>query len=556
MKKSILSIAQLLCCIAMLTACAKEDNTKAPSPQDNWTAEEKQFASEVIGVWTDFDENQQYLAPAYVIYDIQEDGDFEIYTMTEDGKNVSVDEISCYEQNEVKGTWRPVVNVKDRWEVGKPINGVEVTVSQKATEDQTAETVRDTLLFIQTGNDESIKIWTSDLDYAYAYYNALTPEQLAEYGYEEPAGIARRGILGWIAQRFINTGKFIANIAKMVAQPVKMIIRKIEGKNAKYASDMSDWMAKNYAGRDPKICEMSIPGTHDTFTYSMSWYGLIPTMQRKVTTQFLDIPSQWDAGIRSYDVRLGKHKKGLGMCHGPFYLGVTFDEGMEMFAKQLRVHKGETAIIILKFEETVGEEQYKMVYDKIEAYRKEGLVVNDPTPGMKLSQCKGKMIFIQRYDSNKYNLDIRATGWDENSELIFKNDNSKKTKLYVQDLYESNGKELIGAFIKRKESKMKETFEKAAASTDDTWFFNHESCYHGVDIIVENSKLLDMNYAETAHTLNPWAADYVKDHYGKKTGVVVMDFGGIDECSYGLYFTRGIDLPTYLVENNTKLTIK
>ena len=50
--------------------------------------------------------------------------------------------------------------------------------------------------------------------------------------------------------------------------------------------------------------------------------------------------------------------------------------------------------------------------------------------------------------------------------------------------------------------------------------------------------------------------DYVKDHYGKKTGVVVMDFGGIDECSYGLYFTRGIDLPTYLVENNTKLTIK
>lgn len=556
MKKSILSIAQLLCCIAMLTACAKEDNTEAPSPQDNWTAEEKQFAKEVIGVWTDFDENQQYLAPAYVIYDIQEDGDFEIYTMTEDGKNVSVDEISCYEQNEVKGTWRPVVNVKDRWEVGYPINGVEVTVSQKATEDQPAETVRDTLLFIQTGNDESIKIWTSDLDYAYAYYNALTPEQLAEYGYEEPAGIARRGILGWIAQRFINTGKFIANIAKMVAQPVKMIIRKIEGKNAKYASDMSDWMAKNYAGRDPKICEMSIPGTHDTFTYSMSWYGLIPTMQRKVTTQFLDIPSQWDAGIRSYDVRLGKHKKGLGMCHGPFYLGVTFDEGMEMFAKQLRAHKGETAIIILKFEETVGEEQYKMVYDKIEAYRKEGLVVNDPTPGMKLSQCKGKMIFIQRYDSNKYNLDIRATGWDENSELIFKNDNSKKTKLYVQDLYESNGKELIGAFIKRKESKMKETFEKAAASTDDTWFFNHESCYHGVDIIVENSKLLDMNYAETAHNLNPWAADYVKDHYGKKTGVVVMDFGGIDECSYGLYFTRGIDLPTYLVENNTKLTIK
>ena len=49
---------------------------------------------------------------------------------------------------------------------------------------------------------------------------------------------------------------------------------------------------------------------------------------------------------------------------------------------------------------------------------------------------------------------------------------------------------------------------------------------------------------------------YVEQNYGKKTGVVVMDFGGIDALSYGIFFTRGIDLPTNVVENNKKLTLK
>jgi hypothetical protein len=62
-----------------------------------------------------------------------------------------------------------------------------------------------------------------------------------------------------------------------------------------------------------------------------------------------------------------------------------------------------------------------------------------------------------------------------------------------------------------------------------------------------------MNYAEVAHWINPWAANYVEDHYGKKTGVVVMDFAGIDVLVDGLFFTRGIDLPTNVVENNKHL---
>ena len=197
--------------------------------------------------------------------------------------------------------------------------------------------------------------------------------------------------------------------------------------------------------------------------------------------------------------------------------------------------------------------EYKIVYDKIEEYRKKDLVVNNPTPDMRLSQGAGKMLFIQRYDNNSYNLDVRATGWGENSSLIFMNDGDKKAPLHVQDLYESDGDELLSTFLLRKKDAMRSCFEKAAAATDNTWFFNHESAYFGISVWGDWSKYPDMNYAEIAHTMNPWAANYVEDHYGKKTGVVVMDFAGIDILVDGLYFTRGIDLPTNVVENNNHL---
>lgn len=71
--------------------------------------------------------------------------------------------------------------------------------------------------------------------------------------------------------------------------------------------------------------------------------------------------------------------------------------------------------------------------------------------------------------------------------------------------------------------------------------------------IVQICIFLGMNYAEVANEMNPWAADYVSDHKGKKTGIVMMDFGGIDQFFWGCFYTRGIDLPVNLVENNKYL---
>lgn len=554
-----------VCCITVLTACTiDEDNPIQPStPQDEWTAEEKQFAAQLIGTWCDFDEDEERVSCDYTFYDIQENGAFDYWTLW---FNEGSEE--PYDQDVFPASWRPRLNIPDRWSNGDALNGIEVCFNPRGQVVKPDEEIKDTLLFINLDSDEPILVWTSDLDMTLLYYNSLSPEEQAKLD----NGAGTRGFGDWLLQRLINVGQHAVNVFKLVAQPVKMIVRKIQGKNAVYASGLSDWMRDVYKDKDPRICDMSIPGTHDSFTYPgllkdvNCWYKLplvSAAMVRKVKTQGLDIEEQWDAGVRCFDVRMDditvidtslKIDKVLGIYHGFVYLGVFFDDGIDLIVNQLKAHKDETAIVILKFEGKENEKYYREVYNKVQQLRRSGLVVENPSPDMRLSQCRGKIIFIQRYGDNTYNLDVRATGWDKNSKLIFMNDPQNTAPLYVQDLYESDGDELSLDFIDRKKKEMRDCFEVSAKTTDNTWFFNHGSCYHGMSAFGWDwVKFLDMNYAEMAHYINPWTADYVKDHQGKKTGVVVSDFSGADVLCDGNFLTRGIDVPINIVENNKYL---
>lgn len=565
-----ISLCVLLACgLALLSACSTND-LPVVDPQASWTPEEKQFANQVIGTWCDFDPDAEGTASEYIIYDIQEGGVFDLWSLYFDEENSSED---LYEEEVYHGSWKPLLNIPDRWADDGPLQGVEIRFNMKDLGGDTNEIIKDTLLFIATGPEEHTFVWASYLDAVVAYYNSLSPEEQAAFD----SAARRRGFWGWIGQRFINVGQFFVNAVKVIAQPVNMIIRKIQGKNACYASDMSDWMGQIYKDQNPRICDMSIPGTHDSFTYPeltkdvQSWYqypGVNAVMVRKVKTQGLNIAMQWDAGIRSFDVRIDDYsalvyngsfsiEKELGIFHGFVYLGITFSDGIDQIVNQVKAHKGETAIVTLKFEGKETEKYYREVYDKVEDLRRQGLVVDHPSPDMRLNQCRGKIIFIQRYGDNEYNLDVRATGWDANSKLVFMDNPANTAPLHVQDLYESDGDEMLPAFISHKKDEIRKCFEASADKTDNTWFFNHGSCYHGMAAFgLDWLKFLDMNYAEMASYINPWTADYVKEHQGKKTGVVVMDFGGTDELCSGLFFTKGIDVPVNVVDNNRHLDLK
>ena len=546
MKKNLWMLAAILICGVMntvLTSCAKADEPLAPE-KDPKQVELEKFSNSMVGVFSDFDEAEEGVSDCYGVYEILADGNFDTYILSNSG-----DPENPFLENYYHGKWRASLDIKDRWTNGEPLKAIIVDYDEMEIDGE-KYLYSDTLLVVDDENGDRDIIWADDLDFLMEYINNLSPEELAALGLDVTT---TRGIGSWLLQKVLDIKNNVVKIVNVVAQPIKNVVRIIQGKKAGIAYGLSDWMGSIYNGKDPKICDMSIPGTHDSFTYA--FYGLDPVMTRKVKTQGLNIENQWDAGIRCFDVRLDYRKQysDLGVMHGKFYTGIPFVEALDMIADQVVAHKNEMAIVVLKFEDDESEKDYHRVYDVIDNLRKHGLVVENPSPEMRLSQCRGKILFIQRYKSNKYNLDVRASGWNENSELVFMNAEDNKAKLYVQDIYESNGDEVDIQFYNRKKDGMRQCFQKAAESFGSGWFINHESAYFGISVFADATKFLGMNYAEVANEMNPWAADYVNDHKGSKTGIVMMDFGGIDQFFWGCFYTRGVDLPVNLVDNNNYL---
>ena len=66
-----------------------------------------------------------------------------------------------------------------------------------------------------------------------------------------------------------------------------------------------------------------------------------------------------------------------------------------------------------------------------------------------------------------------------------------------------------------------------------------------------------LDYPSNAHFMNKVALDYINQHMGEKTGIVAMDFGGLDkEGAFSPTEVYGDMLVTALIENNKQLIEK
>jgi hypothetical protein len=201
-----------------LTSCSSDDDDNKGN-QNNWTEAERRFAQEVCGTWADIDMDDEAACADYMVYDVKENGEFDLYSFEAD---CDEDE-EPYEEMVFSGKWRPLVNIVDRWANDGVLKGLEVTIPMPV-ESQTGDKIfKDTLLIVQSSDNESISIWASEMDYLMDYYNSLPPEELAKYN---AATVGTRGFWGWLGQRFLNIGKTFVNVCKMIAEPVRGIIRK------------------------------------------------------------------------------------------------------------------------------------------------------------------------------------------------------------------------------------------------------------------------------------------------------------------------------------------
>lgn len=201
---------QLVCSLTLLTACNVEADVPVVNPEDEWTEAEREYAKSVIGVWTNFNEETEALQESYFLYDVREEGLFDAYMVSGNG-----DPREKYQTLSLSGTWKPVLDIEDRWAEKRLLSGIEVIIDTKNLPEDVSrdrlfpqsETgdgiVKDTLLFVPMDHNKRVTIWISDLDRVASYYQQSI--------YKTEVG----GLWDWIVERYIDIAEKVANIGEM-----------------------------------------------------------------------------------------------------------------------------------------------------------------------------------------------------------------------------------------------------------------------------------------------------------------------------------------------------
>ena len=542
------AILTLSCTMMTLTSCSDNDDTPAT------LTPEEQLKKDVIGAWIDTTSVELFGYAKFIELRGDQTVDLVIVKPVDNGDGV-FDEHDLVETVN-SGTWKPLPNMKDRW--SDP--GEEITLNAIALETKTKDfeqygTQYDTLL-VEKVDDELLCLFTEEVDMLVALDKSGLLDDM------DPAATTR-SFWDMLKQSFKNIATTMKNTLFSVGKNIvtllhtlgHTVLKVIEGPDfVRVDPDLSDWMGSTYprGEKNVKICNISMMGTHDTFTYNMS--GILGAVTGKTQKYF--ISTQWALGVRCFDVRInelepvdvattvfqGGHSK-LGIYHGPVSLNKRLSSGIEDIVECLKKHKNETAIAILKFENHETDENKREVDKILQEYK--DYIVMDPRPGLTLDQCRGKLIIIQRYESPKdISHYIRATGWPQSgrASLVFSGNSSWTEPLYVQDIYEIPEGKSRDQYYEMKKAGLKACFDDSAnPQQPDTWHFNHESGYVGV-----------INYAVNAKNIIPWIEDYLdKDVMKDKcAGIVVTDFVG----AFGTYDFARFDctkLPGKVISHNT-----
>ena len=593
----IILAAIMMCCLGGLSSCQTNDDN--PVPQSEETTQLEQLTKMLVGTQVD-------ITPALMgedamqVFDLRKDGTFtmlDIYGYDdEEGEVSNEDDEDDYQV--FTGHWEMFMDAPNPLEPEseQTVCGIKATFDSDNDAAQSGEEINRTVTYyVDMYEDEDGQQILLFNEYSIDYLMMLN-----ELSADEQPVLARgntRSVLmtiGYLVYKLIkhgtDAGKEIVNDAKRIVNvlgvdwghnlseketrdiydrlngDIKKIREKSQG-----TTNHDAWMGQIYTkeGKNPRICEMNIPGTHDSYTYYFSTRPLDPVIYKYAQAQLLSIEDQFHAGIRCFDIRFarGTHltketnegffgvgfEEMLYMAHGLFNAGISTEDGVDILFKLLKEHPSETIIAMFAVEGDEEERDYEMIHELLEKHKNE--IVANPTPDMKLSDCAGKLIVMQGWDSdNKYakhrigptiSKGAETDGYRPESNIIFFNGDKKtETKLIYQNLYEAQMNELVTDFWPKKQRVVTQCFEAVSKTKGDatnTWGVNQISAFVGGP--------LHMSYSKCSNVMNPWAATYVIKHRNEKLGIIWMDFAGSDAPFDG-YFPNGSLLPRAMVETN------
>lgn len=285
------------------------------------------------------------------------------------------------------------------------------------------------------------------------------------------------------------------------------------------SAEVNNWMS--VLPSETPVRKLSIPGAHDAgtgngFTSDSQFLASIAGVTQKLT-----IEEQWDAGVRAFDLRPAYKSDGtLQIYHGVLETNLSFREAVETLRAKLADNPGEFAVIIMRHEDDSDSNAagwapaVAAVFDEFDS------TIATFSPAMTVGDARGKIIVLTRdkFTSSKSG---EISGWSH-SENFSNQQNGiisrgrNKAKLYTQDFYECGTTD-------RKIKALTAMLDYSIENTDGTvWVINHTSGYTG-------SMGTNAAIKELAAASNPATTDYLATHGAGRTGIVLMDFAGVDE---------------------------
>ena len=275
-------------------------------------------------------------------------------------------------------------------------------------------------------------------------------------------------------------------------------------------TDRDHWMAA--LPDTMKVCKVSIPGTHDSGTAGVRF-----PMRHYARTQTMDLSSQWDAGIRFFDLRPRLEDGTLRIYHGPADCHIKLQEALLTIKRKLEEHPTEFCIVMTN-SAGGGQEAVDMTMDDINTLFPTGMLASFHAD-MTVADMRGRVLIIHR-DHPTGGRDYPGTvvhGWPGNASSHHAGMVSsvgERAVLWAQDFFTDGGK---GNYVDSKWDIVTGMIREFASAPEGVWCINHLSGYTGSGI--------STNIKRNARTTNARLLEYLGNHK-KPIGIVPMDFPG------------------------------
>jgi len=539
----IILAAIMMCCLGGLSSCQTNDDN--PLPQSEETTQLEQLKKKLVkGLMVDVSD---YMTgdDGILMFNLKEDGTLECADIDEgeEGKeetiNILTGKWTAFYEKDSDGTLTPGFNVIFDF----------VAASEESVDDSDMSEESKTVKYYVLEDEDGMLIPVSEM--SLQYLNMLT---------DLNAGTRADLTIDLLFEIVRVVGKYLLGIDptnktldKEQCQKFWNGVEDLLKEKKLTTTSYNNWMTDIYKGKEDKIrlCDMNIPGSHDSWTYKTQPLSLWASAQN------VDVTTQWNNGVRFFDLRVKVLEGKLWVYHGPQGF-MSAHDAVEEVMTQIRTHKGETAIITVQEEGDLTMEVVEKTWLLVEDYKDEGLVVRNPRKDMTLKDCAGKVIFMQSWNPEAKGLDKEmdyrfgpyletdynkyAVGHIYWSMYAADWKTADKTPVHYQNRCDSKNTSCED-FWKDKQKMALDCWAGFKKETDPySWCVNQMSGFVG-------GSILHMTYSKNANVMNPWAVKYVFDHMSEKLGVIQCDFAGSND-HFDSYFCNGYHLPRVVVESN------